>query len=203
MSFGKAGSYGTGFFFDWLHGNNGNCNACSEKETLVLTSKITAFDPAWSKKFEKERNLISDAFGDRLVAIHHVGSTAVPGLAAKPEIDMLVEVSNLHRTPEADRFLRSCGHIRGKDLSPEHHYYRKDVAGVRTHKLHVCPIGHLEISRMLYFRDLLRQDVDLREQYQRLKLELEAENTAGMGEYLAGKSPFIDAVLSAKPDTGE
>ncbi|EEA93144.1 conserved hypothetical protein [Pseudovibrio sp. JE062] len=169
----------------------------------MLTSKITAFDPAWSNMFEKESGRISGAFGDTLVAIYHVGSTAITGLAAKPEIDMLVEVSCHQRTPEVDSFMRSLGYTRGKDLSPGHHFYRRDVDGVRTHKVHVCPTGHSQISRMLRFRDLLRQDAELRDQYQYLKLKLEAENTEGIKEYLAGKAPFIDALLKGKPDTNQ
>ncbi|WP_108819248.1 GrpB family protein [Pseudovibrio sp. Alg231-02] len=168
---------------------------------MALTSKITAFNPAWSNMFEKERGRISGAFGDTLVSIYHVGSTAITGLAAKPEIDMLVEVSSQQRTSEVDNVMRSLGYSRGKDLSPEHYFYRRDVDGVRTHKVHVCPTGHSQISRMLRFRDLLRQDAELKDQYQCLKLKLEAENTDGIKEYLAGKAPFIDAILEAKPDS--
>lgn len=173
------------------------------EETLALTSKITAYDPSWPDMFLAERDRIANGFGADLIAIHHVGSTAVSGLAAKPEIDLLVEVSGHRNTQKADAFMRSCGYVRGKDLSPGHHFYRKDADGVRTHKVHVCPTGHWQISRMLRFRDLLRQDSALRDRYQTLKLELEAENTGGIGEYLARKAPFIDAIMGPNPNDGE
>lgn len=91
--------------------------------------------------------------------------------------------------------MRALGYLRGKDLSEGHQFYRRDVDGVRTHKVHVCPAGHAQIGRILRFRDLLRQDPDLRARYQGLKLTLEAENQDGIQEYLARKAPFIDAVL--------
>lgn len=87
------------------------------------------------------------------------------------------------------------GYVRGSDLSAEHQFYRRDVAGVRTHKVHVCVSGHWQIKRMLRFRDLLRDDEQLRRDYQQLKLHLEAINRNGIGEYLAAKAPFIDEVM--------
>ncbi|MNF11857.1 dephospho-CoA kinase/protein folding accessory domain-containing protein [compost metagenome] len=70
--------------------------------------------------------------------------------------------------------------------------------GVRTHKVHVCISGHPQIERMLRFRDLLRGDPALRQQYQDLKSQLEASNREGIGEYLAKKAPFIDAVMGVE-----
>jgi GrpB-like predicted nucleotidyltransferase (UPF0157 family) len=85
--------------------------------------------------------------------------------------------------------------MRGSNLSEGHHFYRRDVDGVRTHKVHVCISGHPQIERMLRFRDLLRRDPVIRQQYQELKFQLEASNREGIGEYLAKKAPFIDALL--------
>ena len=145
--------------------------------------------------FASEKARIQHAFGPELIAIHHVGSTAVPGLAAKPEIDLLVEVSNHRDEAGVADFMRSLGYDRGKDLSQGHHFYRRDVNGVRTHKAHVCSTGHFQIVRMLRFRDLLRGDEGLRQRYQDLKLRLEAANERGIKEYLAKKAPFIDEII--------
>lgn len=139
------------------------------------------------------------SFGNELGEIHHVGSTAVAGLAAKPEIDLLVEVSE-HRSQAArDASMQALGYVRGTDLSIGHHFYRRDVDGVRTHKVHVCVSGHWQIERMLRFRNLLRDDPVVRRQYQDLKLQLEADNREGIGEYLARKAPFIDALMGPEP----
>lgn len=166
---------------------------------MALTSQISLYDSQWPVFFQVTRQQISNAFGPELMAIHHVGSTAVEGLAAKPEIDVLVVVEQHCDEALRNGFLQELGYVRGSDLSPGHHFYRRDVNGVRTHKIHVCITGHDQIEWMLRFRDLLRSDASIRQQYQDLKLELEAINTGGIGEYLARKAPFIDAVMQARP----
>lgn len=167
---------------------------------MALTSTITRYDASWPPRFQAARAQIAQAFGSELGAIHHIGSTAVPGLAAKPEIDLLAVVSAHRDEARRDEALRGLGYVRGSDLSTGHHFHRRDIDGVRTHKIHVCAEGHAQIGRMLRFRDLLRQDPLLRRRYQALKLELEASNTGGIGEYPAGKAPFIDEVMAVRRD---
>ncbi|MEN5089391.1 GrpB family protein [Pseudomonas protegens] len=162
---------------------------------MALTSKISLYDDQWPAAFRAEKERIAKGFSCELMDVHHVGSTAVPGLAAKPEIDLLVVVAEHRDELARNAFMVTLGYVRGSNLSQGHHFYRRDVDGVRTHKVHVCLSGHEQIERMLHFRDLLRQDGDLRQQYQNLKLELEARNREGIGEYLAQKAPFIDAVM--------
>ncbi|WP_025128799.1 GrpB family protein [Pseudomonas sp. PH1b] len=162
---------------------------------MALTSKISPYDDQWPQGFISEKKRIAKGFGAELMAIHHVGSTAVPGLAAKPEIDLLAVVSEHRDVTARIAFMMGLGYVRGSDLSAGHHFYRRDVDGVRTHKVHVCVQGHEQIERMLRFRELLCQDDSLRQQYQDLKLQLEASNRQGIGEYLAQKAPFIQALL--------
>ncbi|MBV4462490.1 GrpB family protein [Pseudomonas sp. SWRI79] len=164
---------------------------------MALTSKISPYDSRWPALFLSAKEQIAKAFGTDLIAIHHVGSTAVPGLAAKPEIDLLVEVAEHRNESSRDNVMRELGYARGSDLSAGHHFYRRDVDGVRTHKAHVCITGHGQIERMLRFRDLLRDAPVIRQQYQDLKLELEANNTGGISEYLARKAPFIDGLMGS------
>jgi len=170
---------------------------------LALTSKIISYNPSWPDMFATERDRIAGALGDEVITIHHVGSTAVPQLAAKPEIDILVEVTRLNDASETDPLVCVLGYVQGQDLSFGHRYYRRNAGGTRTHKVHLCETGHWQISRMLRFRDLLRDDADLRAQYQSLKLNLEAENTEGIVEYLARKAPFIDAIVGPKPSSAK
>ncbi|MBP2461472.1 MULTISPECIES: GrpB family protein [unclassified Rhizobium] len=166
---------------------------------MALTSKISEYDRQWPSMFEAERARLAAVFEAKAVDIHHVGSTAVPGLAAKPEIDLLVVVSGASDEERVDWEMASLGYVRGKNLLDGHHFYRRDVEGVRTHKVHVCLLGHWQITRMLRFRDLLRQDDDLRQEYQKLKLELESTSEDGIKAYLVRKAPFIDAVLGPPP----
>ncbi|MFL1546106.1 GrpB family protein [Pseudomonas sp. O39] len=163
---------------------------------MALTSKICPYDPQWPLLFTAENRRIAGGFGAELIGTHHIGSTAVPGLSAKPEIDILVVVSEHLNEVARNKFMRTLGYVRGSDLSAGHHFYRRDVDGVRTHKIHVCVAGHEQIARMLCFRDLLRKDSTVREQYQDLKLQLEANNRGGIAEYLAHKAPYIDALMN-------
>lgn len=162
---------------------------------MVLTSKITPYNPAWPLRFLADKTLIASAFGEALISIHHVGSTSVPGLAAKPEIDVLIEVCDHYNASARDEVLRDLGYVRGSDLSDGHCFYRRNVGEIRTHKLHACVRGHIAITQMLGFRDLLRRDATIRRRYEPLKLELESSNTGGMAEYLEKKGPFITAAL--------
>lgn len=96
--------------------------------------------------------------------------------------------------------MRGLGYVRGSDLSSGHHFYRRDINGVRTHKVHVCISGHREIERMLRFRDALINHKEIRQSYQDLKLELEKSNTGGIAEYLIRKAPFIENVMESLAD---
>lgn len=162
---------------------------------MALTRKISPYDPQWPLQFSTEKQRVAQAFDAELIDIHHVGSTAVPEIYAKPEIDMLVVVSQHLNEEVRSEFLHTLGYVRGSDLSAGHHFYRRDVDGVRTHKIHVCAAGHVQIDRMLRFRDLLRENDTIRQQYQDIKLQLEANNRGGIGEYLSHKAPYIDAWL--------
>ncbi|KQM33262.1 GrpB family protein [Agrobacterium cavarae] len=167
---------------------------------MALTSQITPYNAHWPSMFLAEKRLIANVFGPDLIGIHHVGSTAVVGLSAKPEIDILVEVHEQANEAQRDRSMVSLGYVRGSNLSPGHHFYRKDVDGVRTHKVHVCVTGHWQIERMIRFRDLLIDNAQIRQEYQRLKLHLEASNREGIREYLAKKAPFIDDLMGPRPE---
>jgi GrpB-like predicted nucleotidyltransferase (UPF0157 family) len=121
----------------------------------------------------------------------------VPGLAAKGEIDILAVINLIGTVEDWSGSFEIPGYRRGGDLSPGHHFFKRDVDDVRTHKLHICREGHPQIARMLRFRDHLRQDAADRLRYQELKFKLERENTRGIQEYLTAKEPFIQAVLAS------
>jgi len=163
---------------------------------MSLTSPIKPYDPIWPQQYAAEEARLRPIFGSALVGIHHVGSTAVPELAAKEEIDVLAVVTSDSALENWSRSLVGLGYRRGGDLSPGHHFFKRDVNGVRTHKLHVCLDGHGHIARMLKFRDHLRKDAGSRSRYQELKHRLERENTLGIQQYLMAKDPFIEDILA-------
>jgi len=163
---------------------------------MPLTSPIRPYDPRWPQEYANEETRLRPIFGSALVRIYHVGSTAVPELAAKGEIDILAVINFTGAVDDWSGSLEALGYRRGGDLSQGHHFFKRDVAGIRTHKLHICREGHTQITRMLRFRDHLRQHPADRMRYQDLKLRLELENTGGIQEYLAAKNPFISAILA-------
>jgi GrpB-like predicted nucleotidyltransferase (UPF0157 family) len=163
---------------------------------MPLTSQIKPYDPTWPQKYATEAARLRPIFVSALMEIHHVGSTAVPELAAKGEIDILAIVSVAGRVEDWSQSFAELGYRRGGDLSPGHHFFKRDVSGVRTHKLHICREGHAQITRMLKFRNRLREHPADRLRYQELKLKLERENRLGIQEYLTGKDPFIRAILA-------
>ncbi|WP_407116441.1 GrpB family protein [Bradyrhizobium sp. LMG 9283] len=163
---------------------------------MPLTSPITPYDPTWPEQYAAEEARLKPIFSSALIGIHHLGSTAVPGLAAKAEIDVLAVVRSDSRLEDWSRSLAALGYRGGSDLSPGHHFFKRDVNGARTHKLHVCLDGHGQIARMLKFRDHLRQHAGDRARYRDLKLRLERENTSGIRQYLIAKDPFIQDILA-------
>jgi GrpB-like predicted nucleotidyltransferase (UPF0157 family) len=162
---------------------------------MQLTSTISPYDHKWPHAFRDEATRLSRVFGSALRELHHVGSTAVPGLSAKPEIDVLAVVDDVSLAGEWAGPLAKLKYRRGGDLSEGHLFYKRDVEGVRTHKIHVCQPGHPKIGEMLNFRDYLRSQDGARREYETLKLQLEQQNTTGIAEYLQGKEPFIRAAL--------
>ncbi|MEX0283742.1 MAG: GrpB family protein [Paracoccaceae bacterium] len=163
---------------------------------MKLTSVLTTYDSRWTDMFATEAKRLRPVFGPACVAIYHVGSTAVEGLVAKPEIDVLVIVSDAAALADWQVRLRDLGYRRGRNLVPGHHFFKRDEGVVRTHKLHVCEDGHAQAHRMLRIRDRLRDNAEDRHAYAALKLWLEKENKTGIAEYLEGKAPFLDQLYA-------
>lgn len=169
---------------------------------MTLTSSITDYDDRWPHQFDAEAARVLPVFGEACVAIHHVGSRSVKGLAAKPEIDMVVVVSDVAGLDRWQSGLQALGYRRGSDLTKGHHFFKWDIGKIRTHKVHVCATGHPQIERMLKIRDRLRANGADRTAYADLKRRLEQENTTGIAEYLKGKAPFLDDLYHKIQDSG-
>ncbi len=169
---------------------------------MPLTSSITDYDDTWPSHYEAEAKRLRPIFGDACVEVHHVGSTAVEGLAAKPEIDILVVVSDSSRLFHWQVELLRLKYRRGGDLMEGHHFFKRDNGEVRTHKLHICPLGHSQVGRMLGIRDYLRGNLPDCRAYAELKLCLERENRTGIAEYLDAKAPFLDELYQKSQAKG-
>ena len=157
---------------------------------------VTDYDPTWPEMFEQDRAVISGALGATARGIEHVGSTAVPGLAAKPIIDILmgVDEGDLDRIIEP---LQRIGYEYNPDWEismPRRRYFRRQHAdGRNTHHLHAVPIGGEFWTRHLRFRDYLRANPSKAEEYAVLKREI-ARQHQGSIDYTFAKTEFIRSV---------
>ena len=164
----------------------------------MRTLVVVDYKPEWSFSFEKEAAQLTVVFDPQLVAIHHIGSTAIPTIKAKPIIDILVVIKQIKTIETFNVPMRQLGYQpRGECLNNPipgtagRFYFSKDTDGVRTHQVHVCQVGHGDIDRMLAFRDYLRTHRENAQAYSRLKEHLAAEHRHDIVAYILGKEGFI------------
>ena len=150
-------------------------------------------DPAWRWAFETEAEQIALLMGENIFAIHHIGSTAIPGIYAKPVIDFLIEVEAITKTDEQIAAMEAIGYeAMGEFGLPGRRYFRKNRSlGIRTHNVHIYEVGSPEITRHLAFRDYMIAHPDTAQQYSELKRELAKKYPQDLEEYMDGKDEFI------------
>jgi GrpB-like predicted nucleotidyltransferase (UPF0157 family) len=154
--------------------------------------RIVEYDPAWSSRYETEAERISEALGPVAVRIEHVGSTAVPGLAAKPVIDVQLSVASFEPFAAYARPLAELGYQYRSDDEPEHRFFALTTdSGQRRVNLHVCRAGGAWERRHLAFRDGLRTDPDLRARYEAEKRRVAALHPDDSLAYADAKTPWI------------
>jgi GrpB-like predicted nucleotidyltransferase (UPF0157 family) len=153
--------------------------------------EVVPYNPIWKEEFLKEAEKLQDIFGSLATRIHHIGSTSVPGLAAKPIIDILIETEDLQKVDELNSKMEMIGyHPKGENGIKNRRYFQKDGV-MRTHHVHVFPKGHEEVIRHLAFRDFLRAQPETAKQYGMLKQSLASQYPYDIEKYIEGKSPFI------------
>jgi GrpB-like predicted nucleotidyltransferase (UPF0157 family) len=155
---------------------------------------IVGHDPQWPARAAREAVAIVDACSGLIQRVEHIGSTAVPGLGAKPTIDLLGGASTLEDATRARVPLERLGYEYVPEYEkelPDRRYYRKGPEGARTWHLHVCVSGGLFWRRHLTFRDALRSDHALAVAYERLKRDLARRSGDDRAAYTRGKTDFI------------
>jgi GrpB-like predicted nucleotidyltransferase (UPF0157 family) len=162
----------------------------------MRTVAVVPHDPQWQAAFEMESKSIAAALGYTVVAIHHIGSTAIPSIYAKPIIDVLVEVNDLGQVDAQLAAMVLLGYeAMGEYGIPGRRFFRKNTpAGVRTHHIHTFTIGSAQVERHLAFRDYLRAHSETAQQYSQLKRELAKKHPQNIDRYMDGKDEFIKAV---------
>ena len=172
---------------------------------------IADYDPRWAQMFEEERLSVSEAIGEWLTDVQHVGSTAVPGLAAKPVIDIIAGLRSWDDREQCVAPLEALGYEnRGEnalagalifvkltdDPLPGQTYLASDGRlRARTHNLHLMPRAHPEWDRHILFRDYLRQDESVARRYAELKRTLAETHGQDIDAYTSAKTEFIEVVI--------
>jgi putative glutamine amidotransferase len=156
---------------------------------------IADADPLWPSSFDVEATRVRDALGGVATRVEHVGSTSVPGLAAKPIVDIQVSVSSMVPRDSYIEPLRSLGYRWTLDpWSDEHEYFSRDDNGARAYQIHVCPAGGRWERRHLAFRDWLRAHPDDAGAYEALKRRLASEHPNDIFRYVDSKTAFIRSI---------
>ncbi len=155
---------------------------------------VVAPDPTWPNQFAQEAARMLEALGASVGAIHHIGSTAVPGLFAKPVIDILLEVPTLSALDEIAEPMTRLGYEGlGEFGIPGRRYFRKnDALGARTHQVHAFLRDAAQARRHVAFRDYLIAHPDVAAAYGTLKRSLAQQHRHDMEAYMDGKDPFIN-----------
>ena len=153
-------------------------------------------DPQWVALYQAEVARLLPAIGPLIVDIQHFGSTSIPGIKAKPIINILV---GLRRFDDGPLLVEPLTGLRydyvGTDMVPNDHLFGKGV--VRTHLLHAVEHGGYHWQRDLKFRDRLRAEPALVAEYERLKVDLAARFPDSRADYTAAKAAFIDTIADA------
>lgn len=157
---------------------------------------VVPYSESWPHRYERERQVLVRALGEAAVQVHHIGSTAVPGLPAKDTLDILVVTPTMPMVQQRERALDEAGYqAKGPYAGrPHHHFFRRLEGGRRRVHLHVVEHGYAEVDDYLLFRDYLRADAVAREQYGAYKVRL-AETSEDREEYVRTKQLHVSALL--------
>ena len=161
-----------------------------------MTIDLVAYDSAWPARFARQSERLIAALGTTIARLEHVGSTSVPGLAAKDIVDILLLVDAFDPESRYRPQLEQLGYHYRPDDEPNHRfYYLQTTEGKRLVHLHVCLSGGAWERELVDFRDRLRADARLAADYERLKRDLAPQFTDG-NAYADAKGPFIRGVLA-------
>ena len=173
--------------------------ADQDEFTWITEVLLAEYDPDWPGEFISESRRVQEVLGEKVVDVHHVGSTAVNNLIAKPIIDLLVEVADLEPIDAmTDSFIGAGYEVRGESGIPGRRFLTRNEEGQRTHDIHIFQTGHDEIAKMLLFRDRLRENPDIATSYANLKRELAAKFHDDVSRYTQEKTDFILGAVEAQ-----
>jgi GrpB-like predicted nucleotidyltransferase (UPF0157 family) len=173
-----------------------------ELKPLTKKIEIVEYDPEWPRQYEREAKRIREVLGEGVVMLEHVGSTSVPGLAAKPWIDILLIVPDSSDEPSYVPALEAAGYL--LRIREPQWYQHRMFHGPDTHvNLHVFSPGCVEIERMLLFRDWLRTHPEDRALYERTKRDLAAKDWKYGQNYADAKTEVVEEIIARAKGAAE
>lgn len=157
--------------------------------------EIVSYDPAWPTKFREEAAILQARLAPWLAGpIEHIGSTAVAGLAAKPVIDIMAGVQTLMAARPAIAAATELGYAYWPYRADVEHWFCRPSPAFRTHHLHLIPVGTPHWVRPIAFRDYLRSNPRVAQEYEGLKRRLAQEHRLDREAYTDAKRPFVDRI---------
>lgn len=168
--------------------------------------QMVPYNPEWRQEFSREAAQLTNTLGENVVAVHHIGSTAIPNIYAKPVLDVLLVVHNHAALDAKQAQMEALGYeARGELGIPERRFFRRGNAdGDRTHQIHTFEAGSPQITRHLAFRDYMIAHPDTAQAYSDLKRTLAAQHPNDIEAYMDGKDDFVQEVdrRAARLSTG-
>ena len=164
-------------------------------QPLSKPIEILDYDPEWPLQYEREEARIRSILGDRVIRIEHAGSTSVPGLPAKPVIDIVLEVQDSAAESEYVPEMEAAGYVL-RIREPEWFEHRVFKGPDTNVNLHVFAAGCAEVDRMLLFRNRLRTNAADRELYAAAKRDLAARDWKYVQQYADAKTAVVDDIMS-------
>lgn len=148
---------------------------------------VLSYDKQWILLFAEEADVLRNILGEQVVSVHHFGSTSVPGLKAKPIIDIMIVVKDISLVDEFNPAFQNFGYEgKGENGISGRRYFQKGGDN-RTHHLHIYQTGSPEVERHLAFRDYLRTHSDAMKEYGELKNRLSQQFPYDIESYIMGK----------------
>ncbi|WP_042162957.1 GrpB family protein [Paenibacillus gorillae] len=156
--------------------------------------EVTPYQKLWEERFKETAVKLQAVLGDEIIEIHHIGSTSVPGLAAKPIIDVLPVVKDIKRIDEYEAIMREEGYVpKGENGISGRRYFAKG-GDSRTHHIHIYEQGHDQIARHLAFRNYLRCHTEAAHTYGQLKIDLASQFPLDIDAYIKGKEGLASEI---------
>lgn len=163
--------------------------------------ELSDYDLNWNIEYKKEEELLKKVLSDRIKEIHHIGSTSIEGLKAKPVIDILVVIESLEEIPEIEKMLKPYDYEnRGQQGVSDRYFFAKGPEDARSHYIHFVEPNSNTYYNQIYFKRYLLEHPEYIKKYCDLKQELASKYSDERSKYTKGKNDFIVDVIRLAKD---